>query len=89
MVIGMRSLYGPLKRRAGPDDLYPVGWLDVLVAVLWTVFWLALAALVLLEGGNVVQACLVVVIAGAGLIRWLKTSWTLETLREWRRRASE
>jgi hypothetical protein len=63
-----------------------MGWLDVLVAVLWTVFWLALAALVLLNGGSVVQACLVLAIAGAGLIRWLRTSWTLETLREWRGR---
>jgi hypothetical protein len=65
-----------------------MGWLDVLFAVIWTGFWLALAALVLLAGGSVVQACLVLVIAGGGLFRWLGTSWTLETLREWRRRGA-
>jgi hypothetical protein len=63
-----------------------VGWLDVLVAVAWTGFWLGLAAFVLLGGGSVLQACLVLVVAGAGLIRWLRTSWTLETLRDRRRR---
>ena len=63
-----------------------MGWLDVLLAVVWTCFWLALAGLVLLEGGSVLQACLVLMIAAAGLIRWLRTSWTLETLRDWRRR---
>jgi hypothetical protein len=63
-----------------------MGWLDVVVAVVWTGFWAGLAALVLVEGGTVVQACLVLAIAAAGLFRWLRTSWTLETLREWRRR---
>ena len=59
-----------------------VGWLDVLVAVVWTGFWVGLAVLVLVEGGTAVQACLVLVIAAAGLFRWLRSSWTLETLRE-------
>jgi hypothetical protein len=63
-----------------------MGWLDVLVAVVWTGFWAGLAALVLIEGGTVVQASLVLAIAAAGLLRWLRSSWTRETLREWRRR---
>jgi hypothetical protein len=65
-----------------------MGWLDVLVAVAWTGFWLALAALVLIEGGTAVQACLVLAIGGGGLLRWLHYSSTLETLREWRRRGA-
>jgi hypothetical protein len=51
-----------------------VGWLDVLVAVVWTGFWVGLAVLVLVEGGTAVQACLVLVIAAAGLFRWLRSS---------------
>ena len=62
-----------------------MGWLDLLVAVAWTGFWAGLAVLMLVEGGTAVQACLALVIAVAGLFRWLRSSWTLETLLERRR----
>jgi hypothetical protein len=64
-----------------------MGRLDVLVAVVWTGFWLGLTAVVLVGGGGVLAAGLVLILGAAGLMRWLRTSWTLETLRQWRRRA--
>jgi hypothetical protein len=58
-----------------------MGWLDVLVAVVWTGFWLGLTAVVILGGGSALEACLVLIVGAGGLIHWLRTSRTLETLR--------
>lgn len=63
-----------------------MGWLDVLAALVWTAFWVALAVFLLLEGGSLLEACLVLVVGAGGLARWLRRSHTLETLRDWRRR---
>jgi hypothetical protein len=63
-----------------------VGWLDVLVAVLLAGFGVALAVVLLIGGVSLLQAALAFLLFAAAALRWSRTSFTGETLRNWRNR---
>jgi hypothetical protein len=59
-----------------------VEWLDVIVLVLLLAWGVALAVVVALGGGTVIQVGLVVLLFVALALRWARTSFAWEKLRE-------
>jgi hypothetical protein len=52
-----------------------MGWLDLVVAGLVAGFGLALVLIIAIEGATAIELGLVVILFGAGTLRWLNTSW--------------
>jgi len=65
-----------------------MGWLDLLVAGLLAGFGFALVIVLAIQGGTAIEVGLVVLVFGAGTLRWLNTSWGWEPIRRWRRQRS-
>jgi hypothetical protein len=63
-----------------------VGWLDVAVTVLLLGFGVVVAAVLLIEGGSVLEAAVALLLFGSVTWRWSQTSFTRETIGDWRRR---
>lgn len=63
-----------------------MGWLDVAVAAAIVGFGVFLAVVLLGDGGTALEIALVVIFFVATALRWMRTSFGWETLREWRDR---
>jgi len=63
-----------------------MGWLDVAVAVALVAFGGYLVGVLVTGGGSVVEVSLVVVLTVIVALRWIGMSFTVETIRDWRRR---
>ncbi|MGH2846740.1 MAG: hypothetical protein ACRDL0_12100 [Thermoleophilaceae bacterium] len=59
-----------------------VEWLDVVVLVLLLVWGVALAVVVIVGGGTAIQIGLVVLLVAIMALRWARTSFAWEKLRE-------
>jgi hypothetical protein len=58
-----------------------MGWLDVFVGALIAAFGIALAVVLIVGGGSLLQMLLVIGLFAAVAVGWLRTSWGWDTLR--------